>query len=499
MKITFAKPTVLLLITTLILSCFAFPASAADPVTAPELGSSSTFGLLANTMTTVGTTVHGDVGAITQTVVPTITNGGNHVNDSEYTAASIALGAAIADAKANPTDITGAAGADLGGLILAPRVYDYPGAVNIGSDITLSGAGVYIFKIAGTLNTAANTKIVLSDGAQSCNIFWVVDGATTLAANTDFKGNLLSPSSATTVGINVVIDGRILSQNAVTFTDPGPAVITVPSCATTSLPVPPVPIIPTVTPVPSSIMQSLVITSLCTENPKISRNWNVHNPNATQVVFGYNIEGSTQVGNSTINGNSDLVIRTNTEATNKLNILVNGISQASLISTGESCVTLPTKPTVPTAPTVPIVPAVPIAATCSTEAPLNGKLISQSTSLNVWLMNNGNLVINASLPDKVKGTGAWNFNLGGKDYSVEGNECISFIISDAPVGTYSITALFSPQVGASNNLTPVTVTVPTVTGGQLPETATPWYNLLLLGAALILIAMFIWRRKRHYE
>ncbi|MEX2355891.1 MAG: LPXTG cell wall anchor domain-containing protein, partial [Thermaerobacterales bacterium] len=40
---------------------------------------------------------------------------------------------------------------------------------------------------------------------------------------------LMSASAATTVGITTTIDGRILSRNAVTFTDPGPSVITVPT------------------------------------------------------------------------------------------------------------------------------------------------------------------------------------------------------------------------------------------------------------------------------
>lgn len=114
-------------------------------------------------------------------------------------------------------------------------------------------------------------------------------------------------------------------------------------------------------------------------------------------------------------------------------------------------------------------------------------------------MDNGKLVINASLPDNVKATGMWSFNLGGKVYSVEGTECVSYIVSDAPVGTYSITSQFSSEVGNDINLSPVTVTVPTVIGGQLPETATPWYNLLLIGAVLILISTVMWRRKGHYE
>ncbi|MCL6573997.1 MAG: DUF3494 domain-containing protein [Bacillus sp. (in: Bacteria)] len=221
---------ILLLSSTLVFSNFAIPASAA--VTAPNLGSASNFGLLANTMTTVGTTIHGgDAGAISQTVVPATPDGLNHINDAAYTAANIDLGKAIAFANSQEATFTGLPGEDLGGNTLQPGVYHYPGDVSIGSEtLTLSGNNVFIFQIDGTLNTAANTKILLADGAQACNVFWVVKGATTLAANTEFIGTIMSQSAAVTVGITTTINGRILSQNAVTFTNPGPSDITVPNC-----------------------------------------------------------------------------------------------------------------------------------------------------------------------------------------------------------------------------------------------------------------------------
>jgi LPXTG-motif cell wall-anchored protein len=40
----------------------------------------------------------------------------------------------------------------------------------------------------------------------------------------------------------------------------------------------------------------------------------------------------------------------------------------------------------------------------------------------------------------------------------------------------------------------VTVTRTTVTGGELPNTGTPWYNVLLVGAALVLIGAAGWWR-----
>lgn len=247
MKVKYLKiVTMLLLSYMLVFSNFSIPVSAA--VTAPNLGSASNFGLLANTMTTVGTTIHGgNAGAISQTVVPATPDGSNHINDAAYTSANIDLGTSIAFANSQEATVTGLPGADLGGKTLKPGVYHYPGPISIGSGtLTLSGNDVFIFQIDGTLNTAANTKILLADGAQACNVFWVAKGATTLAANSEFVGNIMSQSAAVTVGIITTINGRILSQDAVTFTNPGPSDITVPKCELTPEPTP----VPTPEPTP---------------------------------------------------------------------------------------------------------------------------------------------------------------------------------------------------------------------------------------------------------
>jgi hypothetical protein len=39
----------------------------------------------------------------------------------------------------------------------------------------------------------------------------------------------------------------------------------------------------------------------------------------------------------------------------------------------------------------------------------------------------------------------------------------------------------------------------TVSGGELPTTATPWYNLLLAGVGLLIVGVVLWRLKRHDE
>jgi LPXTG-motif cell wall-anchored protein len=105
--------------------------------------------------------------------------------------------------------------------------------------------------------------------------------------------------------------------------------------------------------------------------------------------------------------------------------------------------------------------------------------------------------ITAKLPNEAKGVGTWNFNLGGKMYKVNGNELINYKVTGAPVGTYKIAAQFTPDNnGPIVNLESCTVSVPTITGGQLPNTATPWYNLLFIGALLSIIGGVVWSRRK---
>ena len=110
-----------------------------------------------------------------------------------------------------------------------PGVYCTTGDTSIGAGgITLSGNGVYIFKIDGALTTVAKSGIVLSNGAQASDVSWVPTAATTLGANTQFAGIILD-ASGVTVSHNVSITGKVLAFGGTVSTDSD--TITVPSYA----------------------------------------------------------------------------------------------------------------------------------------------------------------------------------------------------------------------------------------------------------------------------
>jgi hypothetical protein len=87
----------------------------------------------------------------------------------------------------------------LGGVIpvhtFVPGVYKWNSNVGFNGDVTLNGAGVYIFIITGTFDLAAATSIILAGGATAENVFFAIAGATTLHANSVAAGQFLTKTN----------------------------------------------------------------------------------------------------------------------------------------------------------------------------------------------------------------------------------------------------------------------------------------------------------------
>lgn len=72
----------------------------------------------------------------------------------------------------------------------------------------------WIFQVAGTLDIAANKKIILSGGALPQNIVWVVAGAVTAGAGSHLEGVVLG-KTAVNLLTRATLRGRILAQTEV--------------------------------------------------------------------------------------------------------------------------------------------------------------------------------------------------------------------------------------------------------------------------------------------
>jgi hypothetical protein len=133
------------------------------------------------------------------------------------------------DAAGRPTpDFSELGTGEIGGLTLAPGLYNWTSTVTISSSVTISGAAndVWIFQVAGDLTASNSINVNLSGGALAKNIFWQVAGAVNIGTNAHIEGIILC-STAITLGTGTSMNGRALAQSAValdqnTIVEPAP-------------------------------------------------------------------------------------------------------------------------------------------------------------------------------------------------------------------------------------------------------------------------------------
>ena len=206
--------------------------STAFAATTPSLGAAATYGVLGGTFTrNIGVTaITGDLG------YTTLSGSGSHtVTGTDYGVgaptpqARTDAGTALTNLNSQACTFTFASGAinlatdtTHGAIgVYTPGVYctTGAGAASIGTGgITLSGSGTYIFKVNGALTSVDNSNVTLANGASSCDVFWAPIAATTLGANTTFKGTIIDNANAITVGSLTAWIGRALSLGAGTVT-----------------------------------------------------------------------------------------------------------------------------------------------------------------------------------------------------------------------------------------------------------------------------------------
>lgn len=118
--------------------------------------------------------------------------------------------------------------ADLGGTTKLPGVYCSGTTMNLTGTVTLDGNGdpnaTFVFQMGTGLTTAGN--VVLINGAQAKNVYWVVGSSATLGTASQFQGNILAYTSITLV-TGSTITGRALARNGAVSLGTG-SVITLP-------------------------------------------------------------------------------------------------------------------------------------------------------------------------------------------------------------------------------------------------------------------------------
>jgi hypothetical protein len=229
-----------------VLALALWPATALAGPSREDLGTAGAFAVLGGSgLTNTGTsTIAGDVGSSpthSQTgfgPCPAANcvslTGANHdvadPNDAVTQQAKTDLITAYDDAfgRTGGTAVTAPLGS---GQTLVSGVYTSATNLFVGGDLTLDGGGdpdaVFIFQAkTGTLVTAAgitsgvpNTRVLLKNGAQACNVFWQVGSSATIATFTQFVGDILALQSITVNTSATLVTGRALARNGAVTLD----------------------------------------------------------------------------------------------------------------------------------------------------------------------------------------------------------------------------------------------------------------------------------------
>ena len=214
-------------------------AEAADAVTPVKLGTTEQFSVLAGGgITNTGTTtIDGDIGSFptTDMTITGVTVGGtNQAGNAVTEGAKQDLVTAYDEAAGalSPTSV----GTELGGTTLVGGVYNASTELGLTGTLTLDGGktdgtasnSVFIFQAGTTLITEADSKVVLTGGAQACNIFWQVGSSAVFKTDTHFEGTVMAYTEAIIAQKGATFVGRLLARTAAVTLDNN--TITSPQC-----------------------------------------------------------------------------------------------------------------------------------------------------------------------------------------------------------------------------------------------------------------------------
>jgi len=197
------------------------------------LGAAAAYGALAGTtLTSTGNSlITGNCGTCPGTSItgfpPGICTGTTSAGGTVACVAEAACLSAYNNAKAATPTIPLLA-SDLGGLTLSPGVYTFPTqAGSLTGTLTLNGTlnpnGQFIFIVNTIFTAAAASKVLLINGAQACNAYFIVGTSASIGAGAQLQGNLIAnaviavKAGASNKGLFCSIGGAVtLINNALT-------------------------------------------------------------------------------------------------------------------------------------------------------------------------------------------------------------------------------------------------------------------------------------------
>ena len=194
------------------------PSTASAALSPLNLGSASTYGVLANAAITSATTsgvtgtAGGDIGVGGATAPSgTLNFSGATVLGGTSISALTAATSALADNRGGTTT-----GVELGSRIITPGAYSNP-TMDISGALTLDALGdenaVFIFRTDSTLVTGVSSSVLLVNGAQACNVYWQIGSSATLGTSSTMVGHVIASASITT-GASTQVNGQLIATTA---------------------------------------------------------------------------------------------------------------------------------------------------------------------------------------------------------------------------------------------------------------------------------------------
>jgi hypothetical protein len=185
-----------------------------------------TFFTSAGAFTNIGPTIiDGDAGVQTglfSGFPPGVVNGTIHIADAVSVVAATDLSLVYADVAGRTCMST--LGVSLGNnQMLSPNVYCIGAASTLNANLILNGMGdpnaLFIIQIDGALASTPISNVLLINGAVADNVFWQINGAVELGANSNFVGTILANgaitllSEASLIGRGLSVAGAINLHN----------------------------------------------------------------------------------------------------------------------------------------------------------------------------------------------------------------------------------------------------------------------------------------------
>ncbi|MCX4981879.1 ice-binding family protein [Streptomyces sp. NBC_00572] len=103
-----------------------------------------------------------------------------------------------------------------GGQELLPGVHRATSGVGLTGDLILNAGGnpnaVWVFQIPEALTTASSSRILLTNGASPCNVYWQIGSSATLGTTSTFVGTIMALTSIF-VNQGASVEGRALARN----------------------------------------------------------------------------------------------------------------------------------------------------------------------------------------------------------------------------------------------------------------------------------------------